>query len=384
MKKIKREIDLTTEERRKEFFDILNGFKSKTEAYEYIGVSGNNNGIKYLKELSDKVGFDLNIYTERRAVKLKKCLECGKEFKPEYPKQKFCSRSCSAVYNNRLRPPYDNSFRQKISDSLRKYYENKPHKDNEHRMFFGKKMRIKPKVCPICGGTDCESKGICHHTKKFFENLSYFGFDMNCLGTKNVFGECDRIKKILEKEYFENRLSPSDLKKKYNYPKTYENITHILKMLGLKTRTLSTSQINALISRKSTLPVLGHESKMCFKQGWHTTWEGKKIFYRSRAELKYAELLDEEKIPYDVESLRIEYYDTEKERNRVAIPDFLLINSNEIVEIKSRVTFKKQNMLDKFKRYKELGYKPKMLYEGVMYNDEEINGIEEFKFLITT
>lgn len=69
---------------------------------------------------------------------------------------------------------------------------------------------------------------------------------------------------------------------------------------------------------------------------------------------------------------------------RVAIPDFLLINSNEIVEIKSRVTFKKQNMLDKFKRYKELGYKPKMLYEGVMYNDEEINGIEEFKFLITT
>ena len=122
---------------------------------------------------------------------------------------------------------------------------------------------------------------------------------------------------------------------------------------------------------------------MGFKQGWYTTWEGKKIFYRSGAELKYAELLDEEKISYDVESLRIEYYDSERGYNRIAIPDFLLSNTNEIVEVKSRVTFRKQNMLDKFKKYKELGYKPKMLYEGVMYNDEEINDIEEFEFLIT-
>lgn len=383
MKKIKREIDLTTEEKRKEFFGILNGFKSKTEAYEYLGISGNNNGIKYLKELANKVGFDLNIYAERRAVKLKKCLECGKEFKPEYLKQKFCSRSCCASYNNRLRPPYNESFRKKISESLYKYYKNKPHKNNDYRTLLNKRVRITPKVCPICGKTDCERKGVCYHTKKFFENLTYFGFDMNCLGTEKVFDEYDRVKKVLEEEYFNNHLSPSDLKEKYQYPKTFENITHVLKRMGLNTRNHLSCQTNAMLIGKQSLPTSSHDIKMGFKQGWHTTWEGKKIFYRSGAELKYAELLDEEKVSYDVESLRIEYYDTEKAHNRVAIPDFILTNTNEIVEVKSRITFRKQNMLDKFKRYKELGYKPKMLYEGVMYNDKEINNIEQFDFLIT-
>ena len=379
---MKREIDLSTEEKKKEFFDILDGFKSKTQAYEYIGVSHNSYGVKYLKDLADTVEFDLNVYAKRRALSIKKCLECGKEFKPKDSKQKFCCQSCSASYNNKHRSV---EVINKQRESLKKYYDANPKPINPNAEFTwvgGKKIRIKPKVCPICGKTDCERKGICYHTKKFFENLVYFGFDINCLGTQKVFDEYERIKKTLEKEYFDNRLSPSDLKEKYHYPKTFENITQLLKTMGFKTRNLSTCQTNSILMGKSNLPTSEHDVKLGFKQGWHTTWEGKKIFYRSGAELKYAELLDENQIPYEVERLRIEYYDSVKECNRVAIPDFLLTKTNEIVEVKSRITFCKQNLIDKFQKYKELGYKPKLLYEGIMYNDEEMKNIKEYEFII--
>jgi len=37
----------------------------------------------------------------------------------------------------------------------------------------------------------------------------------------------------------------------------------------------------------------------------------------------------------------------------------------------------------KFQKYKELGYKPKLLYEGMIYNEEEMKNIEEYEFLIS-
>lgn len=380
----KRNIDLSTEEKKKEFFDILDGFKCKREAYEYIGVYDNSYGISYLKELANIVGFDLKTYTERKSLKNKICLRCGKEFKPKKAAQKFCSPSCSVSYNNNKRGEISNETKKKQSESLKKYYKEHPKEaKNGFRWINGKKTRIEPKKCPICGSIDCERKGICGHTKKFFENLTYFGFDISYLGTDRVFEEYERVKKILEKEYFDNRLSPSDLKEKYHYQKTFENITQLLKTMGIKTRNLSTCQINAMITGKNVLPTSVHDAKLGFKQGWHTTWDGKKIFYRSGSELKYAELLDENQVQYEVESLRIEYYDTIKGCKRLAIPDFLLMETNEIVEVKSRITFCKQNMIDKFQKYKELGYKPKLLYEGMIYNEEEMKNIEEYEFLIS-
>lgn len=376
----KRKIDLSTKEKKKEFFDILDGFKCKREAYEYLCVYDNSYGVSYLKELANIVGFDLNIYAKRNSIENKICLWCGKEFSPKREAQKFCSSSCAASYNNTKR---DKDYKTKLSKSLKKYYKEHPKEiKGDFRWIDGKRTRIKAKKCPICGSIDCERKGICKHTKKFFENLIYFGFDVNCLGTDKVFEEYERIKKIIEMEYFDKHLSPSDLKEKYHYPKTFENITQLLKAMGVKTRTLSTSQRNAILNGKNKLPTSEYDIKLGFKQGWHTTWDGKKIFYRSGAELKYAELLDENKILYEVEALRIKYYDTEKKCERIAIPDFLLKNTNDIVEVKSRITFKKQNMKDKFKKYKELGYEPKMLYEGVMYNVDEIDRIEEFEYTI--
>ena len=310
------------------------------------------------------------------------CECCGKPYKTREPKQRFCSQSCAVSHNNRKRKISEET-KLKRSESLKEHYKKNPKEaKNGFRWIDGKKTRVELVKCPICGSTECKRKGICRHMRKFFENLIYFGFNKDCLGTEAVFNECERVKKILEKEYFDNHLSPSDLKEKYNYPKTYENITQLLKSIGIKTRDLSKSISNGVLSGNINLPSIVDNKGFAFKQGWHTTWNGKTVFYRSGAELKYAELLDESKIPYEVEELRVEYYDSVKKCNRIAIPDFLLTETNEIVEVKSRITFHKQNMIDKFQKYKELGYNPKLLYDGIMYNSEEIESIEESNFII--
>ena len=69
-----------------------------------------------------------------------------------------------------------------------------------------------------------------------------------------------------------------------------------------------------------------------------------------------------------MESLTIQYYDSQKRKNRFAIPDFFIPERNLIVEIKSSYTIDKQNMLDKFKRYLELGYSTLLVCDHVEYH----------------
>jgi competence CoiA-like predicted nuclease len=79
-------------------------------------------------------------------------------------------------------------------------------------------------------------------------------------------------------------------------------------------------------------------------------------------------MLDEQKINYEYETLRIKYYDTYLKVERTSIPDFYLPDSNTIVEIKSTYTLNVQNMKDRVKRYRELGYK-----FILMLNKKEVN-----------
>lgn len=90
---------------------------------------------------------------------------------------------------------------------------------------------------------------------------------------------------------------------------------------------------------------------------------GKEIYLRSSYELDYAKFLDEHKIKYDVECFHIRYWDNNEKRYRLAIPDFYLIDSNTIVEIKSNYTLDIENMKDKFKEYEKLGFKTKLILE---------------------
>lgn len=84
---------------------------------------------------------------------------------------------------------------------------------------------------------------------------------------------------------------------------------------------------------------------------------------RSSYETDFANILDEQHTPYEVEALRIRYFDTQQQKERIAIPDFYLLETNTIIEVKSSWTFDKQNMLDKRAAYHELGYDFKLWYE---------------------
>jgi len=63
-------------------------------------------------------------------------------------------------------------------------------------------------------------------------------------------------------------------------------------------------------------------------------------------------------------------------KQRVAIPDFYLPETNTIVEVKSKWTFDKQNMIDRRNAYLKLGYNFKLLYE---HNFVDLDAIDENK-----
>lgn len=109
------------------------------------------------------------------------------------------------------------------------------------------------------------------------------------------------------------------------------------------------------------------------------SWEGKTYFLRSSFETEYANYLDRNHIKYDVEKIRIKYFDTQLNKERIAIPDFYLPEYNTLVEIKSSYTIDVQNLKDKFKSYEKLGYKVKLIYD---HKETDINLIEEPKHTI--
>ena len=78
--------------------------------------------------------------------------------------------------------------------------------------------------------------------------------------------------------------------------------------------------------------------------------------------------MDDQKIKYEVEKLRIVYWDSQLKKQRIAIPDFYLPDKNEIIEIKSTWTYDEQNMKDKFKAYKEHGYNYKLILNHKVSN----------------
>lgn len=164
-------------------------------------------------------------------------------------------------------------------------------------------------------------------------------------------------------EYINNKLSPKDIYIKYNCAdygiNNSETILHMLKNMGIKTRTLSQSVVNAHKQGKLNLSDI-HNQYNC---GHHKTWYGGDVYYRSSYELEYALELDAQKIYYTMEEFRISYFNSIIGEERCAIPDFYIKETNTIVEVKSNYTLNVQEMKDKFIAYKKLGYNCKLLLE---------------------
>jgi hypothetical protein len=292
------------------------------------------------------------------------CLECGKSFIFKDKRQKFCNNSCSAKYSNKHRnynPSDDKRTKQmncsgcgkKILVDIRAGQNVKCKKCNElRRKKYSSRYIIKNDklICKYCGQEKCLRPDVCRKHQIFPTLINYFGFDKTKIGTIKIYEEFDRIKNKIIEDYWNKKLSTLDLSKKYMY--SSNNIRHFLKEMNISLRNLSSSIRNAVLNGKN----ISHGINQ-YKCGWHTTWDNKQVFYRSSYELNYAEELDKQKIEYEMEKLRILYWDTQKQIQRVAISDFYIPSQNKIIEIKSPYTLNEQNMKDKEKAYKEHGYK---------------------------
>lgn len=319
----------------------------------------------------------------------KRCLYCNAPISYERKSAKFCNNSCAAKHNNPNRI-ITKEERRKISETLK----SKPLREvkcckcgkitysnstNYHNVLCDN-CRVKissrhRKHCKWCG----EEKGKCKHpeicklhqviTRSLIPN---FEFDPSTIGTEKIYEEFTRIKDMLYDLYWNRQLSLQEIKDKFpKCKKGLSGLRHMLIAIGIQIRTPKQAVNNFNLQHPDKVLNLKEKHSINnyrFKSGWHTTWDNKKIFYRSNDELEFALKLDEKKINYEVEKVRIFYYDTQKQCKRLAVIDFYLPDTNEIFEIKgymwnSETT--KQNMRDKFIAYKKAGYIPHLIANGI-------------------
>lgn len=290
------------------------------------------------------------------------CPNCGKSLTYEQYKRhvKFCSQSCAASWTNKHR---DKQVNNKIKESLKLYYQNNiVYKDNkkynhvENTKDNIKKFK-KKKCCTVCGAI----KGECKHPEickkhQVFKSLVKFGFDINKYGSEGIYEEFFKIRDLLVNIYESRKISDKELRENWNYTSGLANFHKLLHSCDIKT--YSNSKANKLAIKLGRLTV---PSCYTYKSGWYKTWDNKDVYLRSSYELDYAKELDEKRIKYEVESLRINYIFNNEEHT--AIPDFYIPDTNTIVEIKSTFTLDIQEMKEKFKAYKELGYNTKLILD---------------------
>lgn len=276
------------------------------------------------------------------------CPCCGKEVRSTFRKT-FCSSSCAAKYNNKKR----------IVTT---------HKTNN-------KNKIKITTCKVCGrpftqiGREKICSAKCKSVLKLLPTLTkYFGADITLLGTEDILKEYDVIKDRLYNEYWNEECTGTDIAKKYNYPSPANITGKIFKYLGIPTR--NCADTNSLLFKKGLHKI--NDVSVCSKQQWHTTWDKKEVYLRSSYELDYAIELDKQQIIYEVESLKIKYYNTEHDSYRCAIPDFYIPRTNTIVEIKSKWTLDITEMKDKANAYVNNGYNFILMLEHKPYTYDDL------------
>lgn len=289
------------------------------------------------------------------------CENCGKEHSGDFGSGRFCSKKCAKSFSTKSINHKETKNAKCIicgkEIMIPKNASSKNCKCNDCKNNY--------KQCTICGRLKvngiCENEFCKQHNPQHFKNLiKYFGFDKRKYGTIEVENEFNRIRELLYDLYWDKNLSSTQLAKLFNYKSCPTNITQkfFKQYLNIPIKSCKYATKENYFENRLTIS----ESKnSCYKHGWHTTWNNKEVYYRSQNELDYAIELDNKQIDYEMEFLHIKYYDTQLNEYRCAIPDFYIPSRNEIVEIKSVYTLDIQNMKDKFKSYKELGYNCKCI-----------------------
>ncbi len=277
------------------------------------------------------------------------CECCGEEFNGKVNNtNRFCSKKCARIFSTKRKRKEIN---KKVSEKLKK----EPRKVNcvscNKEINLNKKRKIQ-----YCD--DCRS---IYNYRKLFEKLNIIESNLKIANEKAV--------NLLQKEYYENKLSLIQIRDKYGIQ--FNTTYFFLNKNKVKLRNFKNCQFNAIEeNRRSTNTTQSScgPFKSC-KQGWHKTWNNKDVYLRSSNELNYAKKLDTYKIDYEVEKIKIRYFDSIQNKERIAIVDFYLIELNMLVEIKSSFTFSLQNIKDRFKAYKEKGYNYKLILDN---KEEEV------------
>ena len=275
----------------------------------------------------------------------KHCLYCNCVIPYDKRYNKFCCKNHAASYNNKHR---DHSIYENISNLLK------------NKSIAPNKNKTKRNTCKICGALrgECKDSYVCSKYR-LFNGLIKFGFDINTKGTEKIIDEFYRVRNIIEKFYLLNGSNNDKLIETFNYYGGPSNFHKILKTLDIQTRNLSEGQIFSLESgNRIDMPQINS-----YHDEYHKTWDNNIVYLRSSYETDYANILDDNKIHYEVESLKIKYFDTQLNKERIAIPDFYIRDKNLIVEIKSNFTLDIQNMKDKVISYKNNGYDFKLILE---------------------
>jgi hypothetical protein len=282
------------------------------------------------------------------------CKWCKKEYTIEAKEKdfnkdkykKFCSRKCSSKFSR--------SFvdETKLKDcNCRRCGSMIKANIRTSQNVFCKSCR-EASICSMCGQYKCPDRSICSKYG-IINSLKRLGFNESKLGSIDFYQEYERIKNLMIEEYEVKEMTLTQIGVKYNI--NFQTLSYLFKNLGVKVRTLSES--SHLYVKNTTNPnPMPMSKKYQYKSGWHESWMGTKHFYRSSYEEEYFIKLDMEKVVYETESLRIEYFDTTRNKKRIAIPDIFIPSENLIIEIKSTYTYDEINMNDRAKSYKEMGY----------------------------
>jgi len=288
------------------------------------------------------------------------CKSCGKNFNSlKSEKRIFCSKKCQLqniiddkkIDFNKLKNSkcVDCGCDIKIKNNSN-YITSRCEKCKENN---------KNTFCKFCG-KKLNSKIICANCKPYERNV-FFYKKLNLKINKELTLINDDAIKILYELYYDKKYSRLQISELLKIDK--KTLYKFFIKNNFKLRKLSDCISNAIYQGRLKYG----EAKNKYKSGWHKTWENENIYYRSSYELIYCNYLDEQKIKYYMEKIRIKYWDSILKKERIAIPDFYLPNTNKIVEIKSNWTYDEQNMKDKFLAYKNNGFNVKLILEFKEY-----------------
>ena len=284
------------------------------------------------------------------------CKQCSSLMPYKKRKSQFCSRSCSAIFTNKTRsytPPKLVTVR--LPPKKRHYS-------------FSKK-------CPISGIIYTNKEEYLKQEWNIYPNgrlrtIKLLAQTFNItLGNPDAIPLLSLARESLDNLYHTENLSTLEIHKKLNMKCSPSHVANLLKTLGIERRKLDIAGSLAVQEGRTNLPQpLGH----LYKTGYHIDTFGNSHFFRSSYELKYYKLLDDLAIAYQTESIKIAYFDSQVNRNRIAIPDILI--DKVIIEIKSDYTYDRTNMVDKFKAYQTAGYE---LILSLEFRDYVIKAVDD-------